>query len=96
MTGALHRAPRSIHSQLPARSVLKIRMGLKLRKNRSAPPPERCAGPPRFSELRADIPAVSAKVLSQRLRKLEGRGVVRRTIQYALTPMGAQLVPALE
>lgn len=61
------------------------------------------AGPRRFSELRTDIPPVSAKVLSQRLRELEGRGVITRTIQptsppsveYALTALGQELVPAL-
>ena len=48
-------------------------------------------------------PPVSAKVLSQRLRELEGRGVITRTIQptsppsveYALTALGQELVPAL-
>ena len=62
------------------------------------------AGPRRFSELRLDIPFVSAKVLSQRLRELEHRGVISRTIQptsppsvhYALTPLGQELVPALD
>jgi DNA-binding HxlR family transcriptional regulator len=61
-------------------------------------------GPRRFSELRIDIPPVSAKVLSQRLRELETRGVVRRTIQptsppsveYSLTPLGVELIPALD
>ena len=61
------------------------------------------AGPRRFSELRIDIPPVSAKVLSQRLRELESRGVITRTIQpttppsveYALTGLGEELVPAL-
>lgn len=101
-------------------------MVLKVRKNRSAPPPEPCAltecmaviagawapnviwhlraGPRRFSELRADIPPISAKVLSQRLKELEARGVLSRTIQptsppsveYALTTLGEGLVPALE
>ncbi|ACL96532.2 winged helix-turn-helix transcriptional regulator [Caulobacter vibrioides] len=101
-------------------------MVLKVRKNRSAPPPEPCAltecmaviagawapnviwhlraGPRRFSELRTDIPPVSAKVLSQRLKELEAKGVLSRTIQptsppsveYALTPLGQGLVPALE
>ena len=100
-------------------------MSLKIRKNRSTPPPEPCvltecmsiiagawapnviwhlrAGPRRFSELRLDIPPVSAKVLSQRLKELEARGVVTRTIQpttppsveYALTALGQELVPAL-
>ena len=61
-------------------------------------------GPRRFSELRLDIPPVSAKVLSQRLKELEARGVVRRRIQpttppsveYSLTPLGAELIPALD
>lgn len=60
-------------------------------------------GPRRFSELRLDIPPVSAKVLSQRLRELEGRGVVTRvvrpttppSVEYALTPLGEELTPAL-
>jgi DNA-binding HxlR family transcriptional regulator len=101
-------------------------MVLKVRKNRSTPPPEPCAltecmavisgawapnviwhlrgGARRFSELRTDIPPVSAKVLSQRLKELEARGVISRTIQptsppsveYALTALGEDLVPALE
>ncbi len=62
------------------------------------------AGPRRFSELRIDIPPISAKVLSQRLKELEARGVVVRTIQpttppsveYTLTPLGAELIPALD
>ena len=62
------------------------------------------AGPRRFSELRADIPPISAKVLSTRLSELEERGVltrhVRRTsppsTEYALTPLGAELLPALD
>lgn len=48
-------------------------------------------------------PPVSAKVLSQRLRELEARGVITRTVQpttppsveYTLTPLGHELVPAL-
>ena len=35
-------------------------------------------GPRRFSELRVDIPKVSAKVLTARLRQLEAKGVVLR------------------
>ena len=62
------------------------------------------AGPRRFSELRADIPPISAKVLSTRLSELETRGVltrhVRRTsppsTEYTLTPLGAELLPALD
>lgn len=35
-------------------------------------------GPRRFSDLRADLPAISANVLTQRLTELEARGLVRR------------------
>lgn len=60
-------------------------------------------GARRFSELRLDIPAISAKVLSARLRDLEAKGVVTRTVmattppsvEYALTPLGAELIPAI-
>ncbi len=60
-------------------------------------------GPRRFSELRMDIPPLSAKVLSQRLRELEQRGVISRhvlattppTVEYRLTPLGSELLPAL-
>lgn len=61
-------------------------------------------GPRRFSELRSDIPPVSAKVLSRRLKELAARGLVTRTeratsppsVEYALTDLGAELVPALD
>ena len=36
-------------------------------------------GPRRFSELRADLPGISANVLTQRLGELEERGLVRRS-----------------
>jgi DNA-binding HxlR family transcriptional regulator len=60
-------------------------------------------GPRRFSELRIDIPPISAKVLSRRLRELEYRGVVQRSVrptsppsvEYSLTPLGRDLLPAL-
>ena len=61
-------------------------------------------GPRRFNELRADIPPISAKVLSARLRELEGIGVLNRavlqtsppSVEYTLTDLGAELVPALD
>lgn len=61
-------------------------------------------GPRRFSELRSDIPPISAKVLSARLRELEEKGVITRTVmptsppstEYALTPLGRELLPAIE
>lgn len=62
------------------------------------------AGPRRFNELRIDIPPISAKVLSTRLSELEARGVLVRNVQptsppsveYELTELGAELIPALE
>lgn len=62
------------------------------------------AGPRRFSELRADIPGISAKVLTQRLRELEARGVVTRrvmptsppSVEYELTALGQELTPAIK
>ncbi len=61
-------------------------------------------GPRRFNELKVDIPPVSGKVLSARLRELQGRGVIIRhvrdtsppSVEYQLTDLGARLVPALE
>src|SRR5262245_37359136 len=60
-------------------------------------------GPRRFGELRADIPRVSAKVLSARLRELEQRGVITRqvvpssppSVEYALSELGVELLPAI-
>ena len=62
------------------------------------------AGPRRFSELRADIPAVSAKVLSGRLKAMEANGILTRSVlatsppsvEYELTPLGLELAPAIE
>jgi DNA-binding HxlR family transcriptional regulator len=61
------------------------------------------AGPRRFMELRADMPAISAKVLSTRLRELQKNGVVTRSVmpttppsvEYALTALGRELMPAI-
>jgi DNA-binding HxlR family transcriptional regulator len=60
-------------------------------------------GPRRFGELRHDIPRISARVLSARLRELEERGVIERKVlatsppsaEYALTDLGGDLVPAI-
>lgn len=59
--------------------------------------------PRRFGELRTDIPPISAKVLSARLHELEAKGVVTRnvmptsppSVEYALTPLGCELMPAI-
>jgi DNA-binding HxlR family transcriptional regulator len=60
-------------------------------------------GPRRFSELRADLPGISANVLTQRLTELESRGLVRKTklpppasVQvYEATPWGLEAVPVI-
>lgn len=61
------------------------------------------AEPRRFGELRVDIPGVSARVLSARLRELEAKGVLTRSVlpttppsvEYALTDLGRELLPAI-
>ncbi len=61
-------------------------------------------GPRRFSELKLDLAAVSAKVLTARLRELEAKGVVTRavrptsppSVEYTLTEHGRELVPAID
>ena len=58
----------------------------------------------RFSELRRDIPAISAKVLSARLRELENKGVITRSVmptsppsvEYSLSDLGRELVPVID
>jgi DNA-binding HxlR family transcriptional regulator len=60
--------------------------------------------PRRFTELKSDLVGVSAKTLTQRLRRLERDGVVYRkvipssppTVEYGLSPLGRKLVPAVE
>lgn len=101
-------------------------MALRLKKNRSAQPPETCpltecmsilggawtpnviwylrAGPRRFSELKVDVPGISAKVLTIRLRDLEKKGVLTRevkptsppSVEYGLTDLGRELLPAID
>ncbi len=60
-------------------------------------------GARRFSELKAGIDKVSAKVLTQRLRDLEAKGVVTRhveptsppSVEYALSDLGSELLPVI-
>ena len=62
------------------------------------------AQPRRFGELRVDIPRISARVLSARLRELEAKGVVARrvmstsppSVEYQLTELGRELLPAIQ
>jgi len=61
-------------------------------------------GPRRFGELLKDIPGISPKMLTARLRELEEKGVLTRevmassppSVEYALTELGAQLVPVID
>ncbi len=60
-------------------------------------------GPKRFTDLRAGLPGVSPNVLAQRLRELEGVGVVQRrklpppaaSRVYELTEWGKELEPVI-
>ncbi|NKY85736.1 winged helix-turn-helix transcriptional regulator [Nocardia veterana] len=61
------------------------------------------AGPQRFGRIRALLPGVSEKVLTENLRQLEAHGVVRREVfpevpprvEYSLTSDGRALADAL-
>jgi DNA-binding HxlR family transcriptional regulator len=61
-------------------------------------------GPRRFSELRADVQPISAKMLSARLKEMEDKCIVDRrvldtsppSVEYSLTPLGHELIPAIE
>jgi DNA-binding HxlR family transcriptional regulator len=60
-------------------------------------------GPMRFSEISSAVPELSDRLLSERMKELEGRGVVSRHVEdgppikvrYELTDMGRSLQPAL-
>ena len=60
-------------------------------------------GPRRFGELRRDIPQISPKMLTARLRELEAKGVVARevmpssppSVEYSLTDVGHELIPVI-
>jgi DNA-binding HxlR family transcriptional regulator len=60
-------------------------------------------GAMRFSEIAQAIPQLSDRLLSERMKELEARGVVERRVlegppvrvEYRLTPMGRELEPAL-
>jgi DNA-binding HxlR family transcriptional regulator len=64
----------------------------------------RQGGSMRFSEVLHAVPALSDRLLSERLKDLEAHGVVERTVdpgppvrvEYALTDMGHALEPALD
>jgi DNA-binding HxlR family transcriptional regulator/putative sterol carrier protein len=60
-------------------------------------------GPKRFTDIRAGLPGASPNILSERLRELEGAGVIRRrklappagSWVYELTEWGAELEPVV-
>lgn len=62
------------------------------------------SGPARFGELKAAIPDLSDRLLSERLKELEEFGIVQREVSddrpvvvtYSLTPQGHALKPALD
>jgi DNA-binding HxlR family transcriptional regulator len=60
-------------------------------------------GPLRFSAVAQAVPELSDRLLSERMKELEARGIVRRTVhpgppvrvEYGLSEMGRELGPAL-
>ena len=58
----------------------------------------------RFSEIAAAVPQLSDRLLSERMKELEARGVVTRKVDdgppvrvsYDLTPMGQALAPSVD
>jgi DNA-binding HxlR family transcriptional regulator len=60
-------------------------------------------GPLRFSEIGQAIPELSDRLLSERVKELEARGILERRVLpgppirvvYGLSEMGRQLEPAL-
>ena len=54
-------------------------------------------GPLRFTEIRAAVPDLSDRLLTELVRELEQRGVIHRTDdgRYGLTAMGQDLEPAV-
>ena len=61
-------------------------------------------GPMRFSEIAQAIPQLSDRLLSERMKELEARGIVERRVQaesparveYELTEAGKELAPPLK
>ncbi len=60
-------------------------------------------GPLRFSEVSQAVPELSDRLLSERMKELESRGIVERRVkpgppirvEYSLSKMGRELEPAL-
>jgi DNA-binding HxlR family transcriptional regulator len=61
-------------------------------------------GPRRFSQIGQAVPELSDRLLSERMKELEARGVIERRVEpgppvrveYTLSAMGRDLEPALE
>jgi DNA-binding HxlR family transcriptional regulator len=61
-------------------------------------------GPMRFTDIGGAVPQLSDRLLSERMKELEARGIVERQVQegtpvrveYSLTEMGQELAPALK
>lgn len=61
-------------------------------------------GTKRFGELRKSLCGISPKTLSERLKKLEDKGIIRRTayptipptVEYSLTEKGESLKPIVK
>lgn len=61
-------------------------------------------GTMRFGELRRSVGGISQKVLTEKLRKMEGDGILERTVyaevpprvEYSLTELGRSLHPILD
>lgn len=61
-------------------------------------------GPKRFGEFRVQVPELSDRLLSERLKELEDEGIVRRIvydtkpvlIEYELTEKGRSLEPVVQ
>jgi DNA-binding HxlR family transcriptional regulator len=61
-------------------------------------------GPARFSQIKECVPALSDRLLSERLKELESEGIVDRLVidgnpprvQYLLTQKGLALEPAID
>src|SRR5215212_9507664 len=61
-------------------------------------------GAMRFSEIAQAVPDLSDRLLSERMKELEARGIVERRVsdgtpvrvEYELTRMGRELAPALQ
>jgi DNA-binding HxlR family transcriptional regulator len=61
-------------------------------------------GPRRFKEVKEQIPEMSDRILTERMKELENLGVLKRNvypdtpvrIEYALTTMGKDLINVIE